>query len=308
MGTPNTQKTVGDRVEVEHVIRLTELQHDVVGDVDDRVDRSHAKCDQPVLDPLRGLADCHVVQHARREPAAELRVDDLDRRLGGCFLTGPLDGTLREAEWHAKGGGQVAGHTGHRHRVGTVGVHLEVVEHVLFDAEHIGDWCTQLRVIGVIREQHDAVVVIAETNLGGRAAHAVAHLAAHLALRDLHAVGHDGANRRERDQVTHAHVERATADLQSLAVAGVDLHELDLVGVGMRREVENLGEHDAIEALPGDRHLLDRQAERAECFSELDGIAVDVGSEFLQPGKKNLHQNCLRKRTSLLTSSRMSSS
>ena len=39
-----------------------------------------------------------------------------------------------------------------------------------------------------------------------------------------------------------------------------------------------------------------------------DRVAVDVGRELTQPGEGDLHQNCLRKRTSLLTSSRMSSS
>ena len=37
------------------------------------------------------------------------------------------------------------------------------------------------------------------------------------------------------------------------------------------------------------RHLLDRQAERAERLPELDRVAVDVGRKLPQPRKENLH-------------------
>ena len=56
---------------------------------------------------------------------------------------------------------------------------------------------------------------------------------------DLHAVGHRRADRGQRDQVADGHVERAAADLQRLAVAGIDVDQLDPVGVGVRPQVSS---------------------------------------------------------------------
>ena len=109
-------------------------------------------------------------------------------------------------------------------------------------------------------------------------------------------------------EVADPHVECTAADLQRLPVPLVDVDELDLVGIGVRAEVEHLGEHDPIDDLADDLRLLDGEAECGQRLSEHDRITVDVGRELAQPGQGDLHQNCLRKRTSLLTSSRMSSS
>ena len=84
------------------------------------------------------------------------------------------------------------------------------------------------------REQQDAGVVVAEAELARRAQHPVRPLAPHLAPADLHAVGHGGAQRGQRHEIAGGHVEGAAHDLQRLAVAGVDVDQVDLVGVGMR--------------------------------------------------------------------------
>ena len=41
------------RAEIEGVIRLTEFEHHVIGDVDDRVDRAHTELGEPFLHPRR---------------------------------------------------------------------------------------------------------------------------------------------------------------------------------------------------------------------------------------------------------------
>ncbi|KAG1647761.1 hypothetical protein GQR58_030342 [Nymphon striatum] len=185
-------------------------------------------------------------------------------------------------------GSQVASNTGDRHGVGTVGVDLEVPQHIFGDAECVVDRSAECSV-GLTSEQHDAVAVVAKADFAGRAAHAVGHFAAHLALGDFHAVGHSGADGGERDQIADGHVERAAAHLQRLPVASIDLNNLNLVGIRMWRQVQDLGQHNAVETLTGDGHLFDRKPKRAQRLAELYGIALDTGREFLQPGQQYLH-------------------
>ena len=61
--------------------------------------------------------------------------------------------------------------------------------------------------------------------------------------------GIDGAERGQRHEVADGHVERAAADLQRLAVAAIDVDQLDLVGVRVGPQVEHPGDDDAVEAL-----------------------------------------------------------
>ena len=129
-------------------------------------------------------------------------------------------------------------------------------------------------------EDEDAVGVGAQADLDRRAAHAVGCLPPHLPLGDLHAVGHDGADRGEGDEVADLHVERPAADLQWLPVTAIDIDELDLVGIGMGPQVEHAGEHDTVDDLADDLPILHCEPQRREDLPELVGVAIDVGREL----------------------------
>jgi hypothetical protein len=184
-----------------------------------------------------------------------------------------------------------------------------VVEDVGGDAEGLGDRGAEGRAVATGgRDDEDAAVVVAEAELPARAQHAVGPLAAHLAPGDLHPSGHDRAEGREGDQVALGHVEGTAGDLQGLAVAGVDIDQLDLVGVGVRAQGQHLRHDDAVEALADALDRLDRHAEVAHDVAEGDGVVVGEGRELPQPGEEDLHAgNCSRKRTSPVNISRMSS-
>ena len=64
--------------EVVGMVRLAQLEHHVVRDVDQGVDRPHAQQGQALLHPLRRLADGDAAQHPHDEPSAQVRVGDLD--------------------------------------------------------------------------------------------------------------------------------------------------------------------------------------------------------------------------------------
>ena len=77
---PDDDPASAHLVEIERVQRLTGREHHVVRDVDDVRDRPLARRHQPLLEPQRRGADLDVLEDARREAQADLRVD-LDRRV-----------------------------------------------------------------------------------------------------------------------------------------------------------------------------------------------------------------------------------
>ena len=151
----------------------------------------------------------------------------------------------RNGERDALVRGQVAGHAHHAERIGAVGQRVDLDHRVGVQAERLGDTDPRLERRG---QDEDARVVVAELQLAGRAQHAVALLTAHPARRDRHAVGHDRPDGGQRNQVAGRHVGGAAADLQSLAVTPVDVHESDPIGVGMLTHVEHPSHHDAVRA------------------------------------------------------------
>ena len=108
-----------------------------------------------------------------------------------------------------------------------------------------------------------------------RAQHAVGPLALQLAPADLHAVGHDRADGGQRHQVAGVHAERPATDLQGLAVAQVDVDQLDLVGVGVGARGEHLGHDDAVEPLADAVERLDGRAQIAELLADDLRVAFD---------------------------------
>jgi hypothetical protein len=143
-------------------------------------------------------------------------------------------------------------------------------------------------------------VVGAEAHLAGRAQHAVGPLAPHLAAADLQAAGHGRADGGQGDQVAGRHVERPAGDLQRLAVASVDIDQVDLVGVGVRARGEDPGHDDPAEPLADAVELLDGRAEVAELLADGLGVALD-GGEVPQPRQKDLHVVCTSRASELRT-------
>ena len=137
-------------------------------------------------------------------------------------------------------------------------------------------------------QEHDALRIVAEADLLGGAQHPVGPLATHLPAGDLHAIGHRHAQGGKGHQVSHRHVEGAAADLQGFPVTGINVDQLDAIGVRVGTQVEHPGHHDAVQSPTDRRHRLDGQAEVAELVTDLLGGAVH-GCELLEPRQEDLH-------------------
>ena len=152
---------------VEGVQRLAHLQHHVVRYVDDVVDRPHPYRQQPLLHPLRRLADLHALDDGADVARAEVRIGDLDgdhvlRRLP--FL-GVLDRRVAPAlPGHRRG---LAGDADDRQPVRAVRRQLQVQNRV---ADDLGEGRTHGRVVW---QHEDAGVLAGQAELFLRADHAL---------------------------------------------------------------------------------------------------------------------------------------
>jgi hypothetical protein len=94
-------------------------------------------------------------------------------------------------------------------------------------------------------------VVGAEVDLVLGEDHPVGELAAHLALLELEAVREHGAGERDGDRRAGAEVPRAADDLPRLALAQVDLRQLQPIGVRVLDRLEHLADAKEAEVAVG---------------------------------------------------------
>ena len=201
---------------------------------------------------------------------------------------------------------ELAGHTAMAQEIGTVGVDLE-------DDLVVGDGQGVEKPRPRCRRRlklQNAVVVLSQTQLLRRAQHPVGLGAADLAPLELHAARQDGADRRERIDLSRLHVRRAADDFDRPARAsGIDDADGQPVGVRVLFHLEHAGDEDVAQILVQRRDPLDRRDVGGE--QPLHLARVERATQHcLQPTTREDHRtppaNCARKRTSLSYSNRMS--
>ena len=238
--------------EVEGVERLAGEEHHVVGDVDDVVDGTAARCDDALGEPFGAGRDLDAADHAGDVAAAEAGVGDLDRdELGGIGALLVLHGGQHDVGILVEHGAHLDGHADHREAVRAVGRDL-AVDHGIGEALVIGEIDTHRSVLGQL---DDAAVVVIEAELAAGAAHAEAVIAAELALLDLEVARQHGADHGDDHVQAGAHVGSAADDLQGLgravgaevALADAHLAEPHVVGIGMRHRLDHVAGHDVLE-------------------------------------------------------------
>src|ERR1700690_3777099 len=91
-------------------------------------------------------------------------------------------------------------------------------------------------------------MVLAESQLPGRAQHAVGRHAAHLSPRDLETARQHGSDRSQRHVVAEVNVHRAADDLER-TLSGVDYDEPHAVGALDRADLVDPGHDDVFETI-----------------------------------------------------------
>ena len=291
------------------VQRLAQLQHHVVGDVDDQRDGAHPGPEEPPLHPPR----------RRRR-----RVDPVDAagHEAQAAVVGQRDGppvTLGGGHGHAArgvdvvhvgGDGDLARQPAHGERVAAVGRDVQLDHRVVRPDQRE----RLVAGLGGVRRQHeDARVVGPDAELAHRRDHAVGHVPVGLARGDLEAARQHGARQRDHHEVADGEVGGPADHAARGLLADVDLAPPDrLLEAGELLDLEHAADLHRAGDLRRRVDLLDLEADAHE------GLAGrlrrrQVGDVLGQPGLQHTHEgsSCQMpkarlNRTSPSTMSRMS--
>ena len=281
-----------DFVEVKNMAGAAELEHDVVGDIDQRRDAALAAARQALDHPRRGLRlGVDAAHDAPGKAPAQVGGGNVYRQ-----AVGRADAGLRKVQRLERCAGQgryLARNAIDAQAVRQVGrefereqrvVELQVLAHVL----------AQRRIGGQLQQ---AAVVVGNAELAGRAQHAVALHAAQLADLDekglaVFARGQLGPHLGAGHANAHARIGCAADDGQQRGAAHIDLAHAQAVGVGVLRGFFDFTDDDFGE----------RRGNGGELFDLQPGHGQGVGqslrgqrrvAKFAQPGFRKLHGQTL---------------
>jgi len=237
---------------------VPELEHHIVGDVDEDAEGPHAGEGQPRDHPRWcGLGSVHITHETRNEFGGSdlttngVGVIDGDREaLAGIHvLPGPV---RRVAERRPRGVRVFARHTPDRERVAAVGGHVDLDCLIVKPQQRDG-----IRAHGSVDAEFDQTqdprVVLTEPQLLGRGDHAVRDMSVGLARGDREGSRQHRSGQRHDHLVAGEEVARAAHDaadgwrvIRALSVCNAHLAPPDRLAVGLRLldELENLAHHD----------------------------------------------------------------
>ena len=285
-GGPTNDDAALQRGEVEGMQRLPKLEQDVIGDVDGQRDGAHAAQGQPALQPGRrhrlriqagdgtgyvAVAAGHVVDSDRMAPGAGCHAD--------CGQQPRV--FVRQAE----GGRDLPCHPPHRERIAAIRGHRDI-QHLVAQFQQRHNVQPEL---AVGRKNEDAGVVVPESELAGRADHAVGGVPVSLAGGDPKIAGQDRSGLREGDAVAGREVRRP-ADHIVHAAAGVNVAEANrLLELGQLLDVDHPADDDAGHVVAVAQDLLDFEAGTDQGGGNLVGRGGEAGQQVTQPGQGYAH-------------------
>ena len=185
---------------------------------------------------------------------------------------------------------QFAGDADHAVPVRPVGRDLQIINHIIAGAaQMLGK---RLAHLGLGREQQQAVGILGDAQLLGRAHHAAGFHTANLADLDLERLltwlsGHLAAGQRQRHLAANLKIRRTADDLPH-ALAVVHLAERQAVGVRVLLLLQHLGDYDVLESAGHLLHALDLEPNHGQLLGEFLGRRVEV-DVLLQPVVGNFH-------------------
>ena len=271
--------------------RLSYLEEDEVGDVDDVVDGIVTDGDEFLLEPFRRRADLDALDGDPGITGSALGVEHLHGYALSCPLAesgdvGHVELARNTVEPQPRI--EVAGDADVRRCIHAVGCDL-ILDH---------GFGLEVQVVlggsaddGIGLEHHDAGMVFADAELVSRADHAERLNAADLGFLDLEIAGKDGAEGGEKDLLAGGDIGSTADHGDRLAVTGVHLRDVQVIGVRMRFAFEHFGHHYAGET-SGDLFLFfDRihlDAYRGDGIRHLGGSEIEL-KIVLEPIVRQLH-------------------
>ena len=308
--SPHDDPSVVESRPVEGMERRAEGEHDVVRHVDDIRDGPHAGGNEPCPHPDGRVPDRRALEAAAdvARTAVEVIHTDVDRFLADGARVEVRAG--RRCKLTVRHDGDLPGDAVDRREIRPVEACLDL-QHVVHERDDVSERCPGL---GAVLEHHDPAVVVPELELALGQDHPARNLPAKLRLAEgLVRPRQSSAGQGDRDRRAGPEVPRAADDLARLALAHVDLAELEPVGVRMLARLEHLADEKETEIAVEVRNAaahdpVDLAARQDELRRQLvhGHLERDV---LAKPGDRNPHhQNCSRKRMSFSQNRRRSGS
>ena len=282
-GAADNDAAVGQALVVESVHRLTVLEHNVVGNINDVIDWTDAAGVQTLAHPRRGRLDLDILDNAGGVARAQIGVLDLDGHILVDVVAYALDLRGLDAERTVEGSCGLASQTDHAQAVRTVRGDLEIGNPVV-QTEHLFDVLANR---GAGGQEQDAVLArirhaaVGQTEFLERAHHAVGRHAAQLALGDLHAARQGGLVQADRADLANGrrrYIGCAGDDLHRLLLADIELADLQMVGIRVIDNLEDLAGHNVVDLRAEVVNLLDLGAGHSQLgIILLRGDAVHIG-------------------------------
>ena len=278
-----------DHVRIKAVHRLAVGHHDVIGNIDNVVDRAQTDDIQLVLQPLRTFLHLAAGYAQTGITPAGIRILDghIDRKV---VVVNPESTAVRTMKRCLvtilrQPGIEVTGHTVMAQRIGTVGRNVYVDQPVAVQMIILGgrlsDRC-------ILRQYDNAVMACADTDFILSTDHTEALHTTQLALLDgefLVVVIEHAAQISHNDFLSCSHIRCATHNLLRFALSEVDGCHVEMVRVGVRLTGQHFADEEPFQSSPYCFHLVQcihlksRGGQRIRCL--LRGqVKIDV---FLKP-------------------------
>lgn len=257
------------RIQVEGMHRLAELQHHVLGDIHQQRHRAHAAAAQALGHPHRcGRRRIDAFDHT---PAIARRLAagiELDRERARRYRR--HGSRIKGDDFAGAGSRHVEGDTAHAEAVGAVGGELD------FDAgigqtEILGQRLAHRR---IVRQLEQARGVTVQAKLLGRAQHAIGRHTAQLGRLDRQLADLRTDQGQWRDQAS-ARIGRTADDLQQLALPRVDAAHLQAIGLRMAHRRDDPRHHHLAQRITQRRDRFDFQANGRQRRGKLLAARLD---------------------------------
>ena len=273
---------------VEDVQGPGPVESEIIGDIDERIDRPQPNRLEPPLHPIGTLPIADAFHEAQREGGREIRILWREIELDRNGTRKPARDrrhrlALQFAEPRRR---EVAGNAIDTRGIRAVGQEIDLDERVI-------ERCP-LRISradgGRVRQIENAVMIIGQFEFGARTKHAVGFDAADNTLAECDLLARNISPWRGINRL-HAgpRIGRAAHDLHQGGAPGIDETNPQATGVGVRLRVDDAGDHEILERGNFVVDVLDLETDFGQRRYDLveRGVGLDM---ILEPGEGEFHR------------------
>ena len=271
-------QTAAQTIQIINVHRLTEREHDVIGDVHQRGNRTMTGALQALNHPLRRWCSrIQVFNHAPREATTRRRRVNANRQSRVAIRHHRLDHQRRQRHrfFTADQRTHIARHATHRQTIRAVRREFDRINRVVQIQIAANVLAHRRRIVTTRRQFIQTARVGVNPQFLGRTQHPAGRHTAQFRIFDFKITRQYRTHRRARHTNTHTRIRRATNDLQWLGLTDIHLAHIQFIRIRVFVALDDLTHDDTRKRGRGRRHLLNFQAPHGQYIRER--LAGNIG-------------------------------